>query len=73
MRGNVREASSIALRGAFQFLKSDPLHLSVGLKRAGQHWYARIGRSHRAVAVEIEDGLVWIWIGRHGPYERKFG
>jgi hypothetical protein len=44
---------------------------SVRLKKTGRYWSARIGRRHRAVAVEAEDGLLWIWIGQHDPYERK--
>jgi len=54
-------------------MSSDPQHPSVRLKKAGRHWSARIGRSYRAVAVEAEDGLLWIWIGWHDPYERKIG
>ena len=66
-------ATQKAARGAFQILKKDPRHPSLRLKKAGRHWSARIGRNHRAVAIEIEGGLLWIWIGRHDPYERKIG
>ena len=52
-------------------MKSDPRHPGVRLKKTGRYWSARAGRSHRAVAVEAEDGLLWIWIGKHDPYERK--
>ncbi|MGB7760899.1 MAG: hypothetical protein WBL61_13780 [Bryobacteraceae bacterium] len=52
-------------------MKNDPRHPSVRLKKAGRFWSARIGRGHRAVAVEAVDGLVWIWVGQHDPYERK--
>jgi len=62
-----------AARASFELLKSDPRHPGLHLKKAGRYWSARIGRSHRAVAVEAEDSLLWIWIGRHDPYERKLG
>ena len=66
-------ATQKAGRSAFQLMRSDPRHPSLRLKKAGRHWSARIGRSYRAVAVEEEGGLLWIWIGRHDPYEHKIG
>ena len=66
-------ATRKAARSAFALLKSDPRHPGVRLKKAGRFWSARIGRSHRAVAVEAADGLLWVWIGEHDPYERKLG
>ena len=39
-------------------------------KKVGRYWSARVGSSHRALAVETEDGLVWFWIGDHGQYDR---
>jgi hypothetical protein len=52
-------------------MKSDPRHPSIRLKKTGSYWSARVGLGHRAVAVEAEDGLLWIWIGPHDLYERK--
>jgi hypothetical protein len=66
-------AAQRAARSAFSLMKSDPRHPSIRLKKAGRYWSARAGRSHRAVAVETDDGLVWIWIGQHDPYERWLG
>ena len=59
-----------AARNAFRLLNDDPRHPSLHLKKAGRFWSARVGLNYRAVAVDAEDGLVWIWIGPHGPYER---
>ena len=67
--GSLDPATQKAARNAFGLMKSDPRHPSVRLKKTGRYWSARAGRGHRAVAVE--DALVWIWIGRHDPYERK--
>lgn len=69
--GSLDPAEQKKARTAFDLMKSDPRHPSLRLKKTGQYWSARVGRSHRAVAVEAEDGLVWIWIGQHDPYERK--
>lgn len=63
--GSLDPAFQKAARHAFDLMKSDPRNSSVRLKKAD--------RSHRAVAVEAEDGLLWIWIGPHDPYERKLG
>lgn len=39
----------------------------------GRLWSVRVGRNHRAIAVEVQDGLRWIWIGPHDEYERLIG
>jgi len=54
----------------FQLLKSDPRHPSLHLKKVGHYWSARVGRKHRAVAVETEEGLIWFWIGPHQEYDK---
>jgi len=59
-----------AAREAYQLMKANPRHPSLQLKKVGRFWSARVDLAHRAVAVEAEDGLVWIWIGHHSPYER---
>jgi hypothetical protein len=30
----------------------------------------RVGRRFRALAVEVDDGLLWFWIGSHADYDR---
>ena len=54
----------------FELLKSNPGHPSLRLKKVGGYWSARIGRKYRALAIEVEDGLLWTWIGPHDEYER---
>jgi hypothetical protein len=51
-------------------LKNDPKHPSLHFKRLGDFWSARVGLHHRALAVEIEDGMLWVWIGTHAEYDR---
>ncbi len=57
----------------FALLRSDPFHPSLHFKRVGQFRSARVGRTFRALAVEVEDGLLWFWIGDHSEYERIIG
>ena len=54
----------------FELLKLNPRHPSLHLKRVGQFWSVRVGRNHRALAIEIEGGLFWTWIGPHDEYDR---
>lgn len=51
-------------------LKADPQHPSLHLKRVGRFWSARVSRQHRALAVEVDGGLIWWWIGTHDEYDR---
>lgn len=33
-------------------------------------WSVRVGRRYRALATEVDDGMLWGWIGSHAEYER---
>lgn len=55
---------------SFEALKNDAHHPSLRLKKVGPYWSARVGLNYRALAVEIPEGLLWIWIGDHARYER---
>ena len=54
----------------FELLKNNPRHPSLQLKKVGDYWSARVGQKYRAVAIEVDGGLFWTWIGTHGEYER---
>jgi hypothetical protein len=54
----------------FQRLKDNPRHPSLQLKKVGTFWSARVGLSHRALAVEDGEDRIWVWIGRHDEYEK---
>ena len=54
----------------FELLKANPRHPSLQLKKVGDLWSARVGRDFRALAIDHEAGLAWIWIGAHDEYER---
>ncbi|HEY2996611.1 MAG TPA: hypothetical protein VGM22_27665 [Methylomirabilota bacterium] len=55
---------------AFERLKQDPRHPALRFKKTGHVWSARVGSRYRALAVEVDDGLVWFWIGSHAEYDR---
>jgi mRNA-degrading endonuclease RelE of RelBE toxin-antitoxin system len=54
----------------FELLKVDPKHPSLHLKKVGNYWSVRVGKKYRALGVEIEEGLIWFWIGTHAEYDK---
>lgn len=54
----------------FQLLKSNPEHPSLYFKKIGKYRSVRIGLYYRALAVELEEGLMWLWIGTHAQYDK---
>ena len=54
----------------YEILKFDPKHPSLHLKKAGKYWSVRVGRKYRALGVDIEEGILWFWIGTHAAYDR---
>lgn len=57
----------------YALLKSDPRHPSLHLKKVGDYWSVRVGRGYRALAIEVDGGLVWFWIGSHAQYDELTG
>ena len=57
----------------FELLKKNPRHPSLHLKKFGKFWSVRIGLRHRALAVDVEEGLLWFWIGTHADYDEMIG
>ena len=53
----------------FELLKKNTYHPSLHTKKVGKYWSARIGRKFRTIAVEVEKGLLWFWIGTHAEYD----
>ena len=53
----------------YALLKRDPRHPSLHFKKAGRFWSVRIGLRYRALATEIDAGLLWFWIGSHADYD----
>ena len=55
---------------SFALLKSDPRHPSLHFKRLDKVWSARVGLHYRALALDIDGGYLWFWIGTHADYDR---
>jgi len=55
---------------SYALLKRDSKHPSLHFKKLGKFWSARVGLHHRALAMEVEDGMLWVWIGTHAEYDR---
>jgi hypothetical protein len=57
----------------YALLKENPRHPSLHFKKIGRFSSVRVGGHYRALAVEIDDGLLWFWIGSHTDYDRLIG
>ena len=58
---------------AFAQLKADPHHPSLHSKKTRIFWPARVGLHFRALAVDVQNGVLWFWIGTHAEYDRIVG
>lgn len=54
----------------FELLKVDSKHPSLHLKKAGKYWSMRVGIKYRALGVEVDEGMLWFWIGTHAEYDK---
>ena len=54
----------------FALLKQDLTHPSLHLKKIKNFWSVRIGIRYRALAFQVEEGLIWFWIGTHADYDK---
>ncbi len=53
----------------FELLKQNINHPSLHLKKVKNYFSVRIGIHYRALAIEVDDGLLWFWIGSHAEYD----
>lgn len=53
----------------FELLKANSRHPSLHFKKIGAYRSVRVGLAYRALAVEVDDGLLWFWIGTHADYD----
>jgi len=54
----------------YETLKTNPKHPSLHFKKINCYWSVRAGIHYRALAVEVQDGLLWFWIGSHAEYDK---
>lgn len=55
---------------AYDLLQADPHHPSLHLKKIDTFWSVRVGAHHRALGIDVSDGILWFWIGSHADYDR---
>ena len=53
----------------YAFLQANPRHPSLHLKKIDELWVVRVGAHYRALGLDVEDGIYWIWIGTHAEYD----
>ena len=71
-RGLPEDVRGLAYKN-FSLLKADPRHPSLQLKKIGRLWSVRVGAHYRALGLDVEEGICWIWIGIHADYDRVVG
>jgi hypothetical protein len=54
----------------YELFCEDPYHPSLHLKKIGEMWSVRIGRSNRAIGYREGDIFHWGWIGSHEEYNK---
>jgi hypothetical protein len=54
----------------FELLKANPRHPSLHFKKIGELWSVRVGAHYRALGVDVERGIYWIWVGTHAEYDK---
>ena len=67
-----REVRDVADKN-YELLRTNPHHPSLHFKRIGELWSVRAGLHHRALGIDVEDGIMWVWIGTHAEYDRLIG
>jgi hypothetical protein len=54
----------------YELLKSNSDHPSLHFKKIGEYFSVRVGLRYRALGTELEDGVLWFWIGSHAEYDK---
>jgi hypothetical protein len=58
-------------RRAYRFWEENPLASAPRFKKVRDVYSVRVGNiGYRAIAVDVPDRFLWIWIGPHDEYER---
>ncbi|MHB8524299.1 MAG: ParE family toxin-like protein [Limisphaerales bacterium] len=64
-----------AARIAYRKFRDNPAHPSLRLERLRSDpraWSVRISLNYRAVALRRGDAWIWVWIGEHQAFDRRF-
>lgn len=55
---------------SFALLKQNARHPSLHFKKVGELWSVWASRDYRALGIDVDDGILWIWIGTHADYDK---
>jgi hypothetical protein len=58
---------------SFDLLKSNSRHPSLHYKKVRDLHSVRVGLFHRALGTDVDDGVLWFWIGTHSEYDKLVG
>ena len=64
-----------AARQTYRRFRENPGHPSLHLERLRtdpRAWSVRVTLNHRAVALRHGDDWIWLWIGSHQEFDRRF-
>ena len=65
------ESVKQAARRTYRLWKENPRASALRFKKVRDAYSIRIGNTgYRAIATDVPDGFLWIWIGPHDAYER---
>ncbi len=53
----------------FDLVKQNPTHPSLHFKKVSDYYSVRVGIKYRALGIEIDEGILWFWIGNHAEYD----
>lgn len=54
----------------YELLKQNPNHPSLHFKKIQNYFSVRVGIKYRALGIEIDEGVLWFWIGSHADYNK---
>ena len=64
-----------AARAAYRRFRENPAHPSLRLERLRSDpraWAVRLTLNYRAVAFRQGEDWIWIWVGNHHEFDRRF-
>jgi hypothetical protein len=60
-----------AARRTYRIWKENPRASALRFKKVRDAYSIRLAKTgYRAIAIDVPDGFLWIWIGPHDEYER---
>ena len=54
----------------YELLKQSPSHPSLHFKKIDNYFSVRVGLKYRALGIEVNEDVLWFWIGSHADYDK---